>query len=76
MDRAHTTGMIIMAGSVLGFLLFAYGALRRSYTAVALPVAAAMSALTALAFWVGWTMMTMEEEPEEAAITAVDQPAS
>jgi hypothetical protein len=68
MDRAHTTGMIIMAGAVLNFLLFAYGTLRRSYMALALPVAAAMTALTALAFWVGWTMMTMEEEPEEPAV--------
>jgi hypothetical protein len=68
MDRAHTTGMIIMAGSVLSMLLFLIGALRRSYVAIALPVTAAMTALTALAFWVGWTMMTMEEEPEEPAV--------
>lgn len=68
MDRAHTTGMIIMAGSVLSFLFFTIGALRRSYLALALPVTAAMTALTALAFWVGWTMMTMQEEPEEPAV--------
>jgi hypothetical protein len=65
MDRAHSTGIAIMAGAALAFLLFLVGALRRSYAALALPVTAAMATLTALAFWVGWTMMTMEEEPEE-----------
>ena len=28
-------------------------------------MAAAMTTLTALAFWVGWTMLNLEEEPEE-----------
>ena len=31
------------------------------------PVTAAMLALTALTFWMGWTMMTMEEETEDAS---------
>ena len=65
MNRAHMTGMILMAGAGLQLLLFMYGAFKRSYLALALPVTAAMLALTALTFWVGWTMMTMEEEIEE-----------
>ena len=72
MDRAHTTGLILMLGAALELLLFLYGALRRSYLALALPVTAAMTVLTALAFWVGWTMMTMEEEPEEPPVTVVE----
>ena len=72
MDRAHSTGLILMLGAALELLLFLYGALRRSYLALALPVTAAMAVLTALAFWVGWTMMTMEEEPEEAPIEPVE----
>ncbi len=68
MDRAHTTGMFLMVGAVIEFLVFLYGALRRSYVAIALPVMAAMATLTALAFWVGWTMMTMEPEPEEPIV--------
>jgi hypothetical protein len=56
-------------------LLFLYGAMRRSYLALALPMTAAMTALTALSFWVGWTMLTMEEDPEDEAIMeAVAQP--
>ena len=65
MNRAQTTGVILMAGAVLQLLLFVIGAAKRSYLALALPVMAAMTALTALTFWVGWTMMTMEEEDEE-----------
>jgi hypothetical protein len=67
--RAQTTGMIVMALAAVEMLLFLYGALRRSYLALALPVTVAMTALTALAFWVGWTMMNMEDEPEEPQIT-------
>jgi hypothetical protein len=65
MDRARTTGIVLMVGASLQMLLFVYGALRRSYWALAVPVSAAMLALTALTFWMGWTMLTMEEEIEE-----------
>lgn len=67
MSRAHTTGIILMAGAVLQMLLFVIGAAKRSYLALALPVMAAMTALTALTFWVGWTMVSMEEEEETPA---------
>jgi mannose/fructose/N-acetylgalactosamine-specific phosphotransferase system component IIC len=67
--RAQKTGVVIMALACVEMLLFVYGALRRSYLALAIPVAVAMTALTALGFWVGYTMMTMEDEPEEPHIT-------
>ena len=38
---------------------------RRSYMAVALPVAGALATVSALAFWIGWTLFTSEEEEEE-----------
>jgi hypothetical protein len=65
MDRSQTTGILIMAGAALEMLLFLYGAARRSYMAVALPVMAAVAAVSALAFWVGWTLLTTEEEVPE-----------
>jgi hypothetical protein len=68
MNRAHSTGLVLMAGAAVQLLLFVYGALRRSYLALALPVTAAVLALTALTFWVGWTMLTMEEEVEEPPV--------
>jgi hypothetical protein len=68
MNRARTTGLILMAGSALQLLLFLIGVTRRSYLALALPVAAAMMALSALTFWMGLTMINVEEEIEEPAI--------
>lgn len=67
MNRAQTTGYLLMAGAVLQLVLFAIGVARRSYLALALPVMAAMTALTALTFWVGWTMLTMEDDEEPAS---------
>ncbi|HLF76150.1 MAG TPA: hypothetical protein VJB57_01545 [Dehalococcoidia bacterium] len=63
--RAQNTGMLLMVGAALEMLLFLYGALRRSYLALALPVTMAMTAVTALTFWLGWTMLTMEEEQDD-----------
>jgi hypothetical protein len=71
MNRAQTTGIVLIASAALQMLLFLYGASRRSYLALALPVAFAMSALTVLTFWVGWTMLTMEEEDEEVLVEPV-----
>ena len=64
MNRGNNTGMLLMAGAVLEMLLFLYGAMRRSYLALALPVTAAMATVTVLTFWLGWTMLTMEDEDE------------
>ena len=64
MNRASNTGMLLMVGAVLEMLLFLYGTMRKSYLALALPVAAAMATVTVLTFWLGWTMLTMEEEDE------------
>ena len=66
-DRAHLTGVLLMAGAVIQMLLFIWGVTRKSYLAVALPMAAAMTTLTAISLWVGWTMLNLEEEPEEPA---------
>ncbi len=77
MSRAQKTGVLLIAGAALEMLLFVYGAARRSYLALALPMTAAMMALTALTFWVGWTMLVMEEEAEDDAIVeAAAQPPS
>jgi hypothetical protein len=59
--------MFLMIGAALEMLLFLYGALRRSYLALALPVTMAMTAVTVLTFWLGWTMLTMEEEEDDSA---------
>jgi hypothetical protein len=66
------TGVLIIAGAVIELLLFLYGLSRRSYAAVAIPVAVA--GLSALAAWVGWTMMTIEPDMPEPELA--EQPES
>jgi hypothetical protein len=65
MERPQMTGVLLMAGAVLQMMIFLWAAARRSYMAVALPVMAAIAALSAFAFWIGWTMFTAESELEE-----------
>ena len=65
MERSQLTGVLIMVGAVLQMMVFLWAAARRSYMAVALPVMGALAALSALAFWIGWTMFTTESELEE-----------
>jgi hypothetical protein len=65
-DRAQTTGKLLIAGAALQMLLFLYGTARRSYLALALPVTAAMTAVTILTLWLGWTMLSMQQEEDEA----------
>ncbi|HWO93844.1 MAG TPA: hypothetical protein VNL92_03690 [Dehalococcoidia bacterium] len=64
MDRSKMTGAAIMALAAFQMIAFSFGALRRSYVAVAVPVATALAGLSALAFWIGWTMVTTESDLE------------
>jgi hypothetical protein len=68
MNRAQTTGKLLIVGAAIEMLLFLIGVARRSYLALALPVMAAMAALTALTVWIGWTMLSLEEEDDEPAV--------
>ena len=74
MDQSRTMGTILMSVSALQMLVFTLGMLRKSYMAIALPMLAAMSAVSGLLFWIGYTMTNMEpdlseldmdEEPEQ-----------
>ena len=70
MGRSRQLGMFIAIGASLQMLIMVLGTLRRSYLVIALPVLAATGVVSALAFWVGWTMMNTEPELadlEEAA---------
>ena len=64
-QRAQTTGRLLILGAAVQMLLFLYGATRRSYLALALPVTAAMATVTILTAWLGWTMMSMQPEEED-----------
>ena len=63
-NRSQLMGVVIMALAVIQMLAFLVAASRRSYTALVIPIAAAVAGLSALAFWVGWTMVTTEADLE------------
>lgn len=62
MDRSQLTGAIIIAAAAVQLLLFLVGLMRKSYLALALPITLAIAGISALAIWVGWTMMTTESD--------------
>ena len=74
MGRSRQLGMFIVIGASIQMLIMLIGTLRRSYLVIALPVLLATGAVSALAFWVGWTMMNTEPEmaelEEETAVPA------
>ncbi len=76
MDRSQRTGLFIMIGSAFAAVFFLWAILRRSYMAVALPVMTAIAAVTALAFWIGWTMFTAEGEELDELEEELEQEAA
>ena len=65
MEKSQQTGLFIMIGSAFMLVVFLSAMLRKSYAAVALPVASALAVVSALAFWIGWTLFTGEEDDGE-----------
>jgi hypothetical protein len=63
-ESSRTQGGLICAGVAALALLFLVGLLRESYWAVAVPVAILTFFVLGLSFWVGWTIMTIQVEPE------------
>ena len=76
MERTQSMGAILMAVSAFQMLVFTIGVLRKSYMAVALPVLAAMGAVSAVLFWIGYTMVNMEPELSELDVEDEDEPQS
>ncbi len=62
MERTRLTGALLMIAMVLQMLLFLVGMARRSYAALALPVAVILTVGSVLGFWVGWTLLAMEDD--------------
>ncbi len=76
MERSQSVGTMLMAVSVLQLLVFTLGMFRKSYLAVALPVLSAMGAVSALVFWIGYTMVSMEPELSDLEIEESEPPAA
>lgn len=64
--RSKRTGLKICLGSAMLAALFGYGVVAGSYWALAVPVAVGVMAVLWLAFWVGWTISTIDTIPPEA----------
>jgi hypothetical protein len=65
MARSKQLGTFLMIGAALQALIMTIGVMRRSYLAIALPVLAAAGLISALAFWVGYTMASTEPDMAE-----------
>jgi uncharacterized membrane protein YesL len=65
MERSRQLGMIMMVVSAVQMLVMLVGVARRSYLAIALPVITAVGLISALTFWVGWTMANTEPDLAE-----------
>ncbi len=63
-DQSRQLGQALMGGAIASVFLVLIGIARRSYLAIALPVATGLGIVAALAFWVGYTMATTEWEDE------------
>jgi hypothetical protein len=63
-DSSRTQGGLICLGAAFAALLFLLGVLRGSYVALAIPVAILVLFILGLTFWVGWTILTVQVEPE------------
>ena len=70
MDRTRLTGAIVMGAVALELLLFLRALSRRSYAAVAIPAALLVILISALAFWTGWTLLTVRDELEDLEFVA------
>jgi len=73
-ERSRQFGQAMMAGSVLSLLLFLAGVKRRSYMALAIPVAVALAAIAGLTFWVGYTMATTRWDEEDVEPADEERP--
>jgi hypothetical protein len=62
-DRSRLWGALLCA-AILGVgAVFLWGVSIRSYWALAIPVMVGFLGILALAFWVGWTILTIKTTP-------------
>lgn len=73
-ERSRQLGRVLMALSGGGLVAFLLGLTRRSYLALAIPVAIGAGGLAGLGFWVGYTMATTRWENDDfSELEVVDE---
>lgn len=78
-ESSRTQGLLICAAAAAVGVVFLLGLLTRSWWAVAIPVGALLAVVLGLAFWVGWTIATVQVEPEadpDAAPASPSEPGA
>jgi uncharacterized protein YbaR (Trm112 family) len=73
MEGSQRLGAMIMLATVFEMVVFLWALSRRSYMAVALPIALILGALNVLGFWIGWTMFSAAGEDEEELEAALEE---
>jgi len=57
-------GLTLCLGSFAAALLFIIGVFAKNWWALAIPVAIGFLWLLGLGFWIGWTLLTIQVEPQ------------
>ena len=63
-DSSRVQGGLICVGAAIVGVVFLLGLLHGAWWAVAIPVGILLAFVLGLTFWVGWTIATVEVEPE------------
>jgi len=77
LESSRVQGGLICAGAAIAALVFGLGLLSGSWWAVAIPVGILLAFVLGLTFWVGWTIATVDVEPEvEAGEPGASEPGA
>ncbi len=63
-DSSRVQGGLICVGAAILGLVFLLGLINGAWWAVAIPVGVLLAFVLGLTFWVGWTIATVQVEPE------------
>lgn len=75
-DSSRAQGGLICVGAVIVGATFLLGLLKGAWWAVAIPVGILLAFVLGLTFWVGWTIATVNVEPEADPVSETDEPAT
>jgi len=74
-DSSRTQGALICVSALVVGVVFLGGLLRGAWWSVAIPIGLLMAFVLGLTFWVGWTIATIQVEPEPAPSDEPDAPS-
>jgi hypothetical protein len=75
-EQSRVLGGVVVIAAVLAGALFLAGLAARSYWALAIPVAAAFLFVLGLVIWIGWTIATIQSEPNGTPLPPQGGPGS